>query len=614
MGRVVRWVCAVVLAASLFGGVVPVVAVGDSPWDGPAAAPPPSERMFDDPAFVAAMARGLADHQALEAQRASSAGQAQRLVSRTEFRDTDGQGALELAQASFPALMRSDLDRIGLAGQDRVAGFLSPTVAKVVDGRGDASLIVASDPVAARSDGRLKPLDLDLVADGAAYTPDQAAVAVSIPRSPSDFLRVGSDRLGVRPDDAAGSAGTVSDGRVFYPNIAVDTDFVAAPSRAGAEVMWQLRSPASPEQLGVDVDLPAGASIRLASPFWPSTTSEGDAEIVSQDGTVQSTITAPSAVDADGVAVPASFAFDQGKLVVRVEHRSSDVRYPILVDPEVHDVWGSPDFAANCGGGTANFQPGVWSYQQWVTPFTPLCGNADGMGNGLFVRSEAMWYGDTARGQWIWSPPAGSYIMSMWLDGLRHLAAGTHLYTGLYGQTWGSVANVYGDMTYGQYTHVPNSPYNAWTAVVGLFMDGSYVRPHIGLAAVRGVNMRLGDLDPPTVSLASITGGLDSQTRSKWFDDATAPAQVTVNAYDGGLGLKTVEVVRDVTGARVGGVDNACIGHRSSPCPRSWNPTFTLSNQLPEGLNAIQTRAKDIVDNVASGPYWIQRIDRGLTP
>ncbi len=387
---------------------------------------------------------------------------------------------------------------------------------------------------------------------------------------------------------------------MFYPEIAADTDYVAAATRAGAQVMWQLRSPQAPERLGLDVDVPAGASLRIVA---------GDVEIVDSDGAVLSVITAPVAIGADGADVPAAFRFVDGRLVVEVEHHDRDVAYPIMVDPEVRDVWGSYDFSANCGGGPTNFAPGRWTYQQWVNGFWSVCGNADGWGNGLFVISDPVWYSDTARGQWIWSPPAGAYIMSVWFDGLRHMAAGTHLYTGLYGQTWGSVNNTAGDLAYGQYTHVPDSPYNAWLAVVGLWMDGSYTRPHQGIAAVRGVNIRLGDLDPPTVSLAAITPALDSSARTPWIDDAARPAQVTVNASDGGLGLKSVEVVRDVSGARVGGVDHGCAGHRSSPCPRSWSPSFRLG-QLPEGLNAIQTRTRDIVDNQASGPHWTQRIDR----
>ena len=608
---VVAGIALVVISASV--GLAPGLARGDSPWDGPPASPLLGAHAFEDPAFVHSMAVGLAEHEAEEARRATPDARAERVASREEFRGLDLGSALQLAQDTFPELMRSDLDKLRLLDGDHVAGFESPNVANVVDEQGRRSLIVSTDPLATESDGELKPLDLDLnpTQSGDAYDPQRAAVDVSVPASSSHYLRVGSDGIGLRPADADIRVGALSDGRVFYHAVDADTDFVAAPSRSGAEVMWQLRSADAPEAFGLDVDVSSGMYVRLADPVLGSVGEQGDAEVVAADGAVASVITAPVAVDADGVAVPARFAFDdQGQLVVRVEHRDEDLRYPIMVDPEVHEVWGSSEFSANCGGGASNFQPGVWTYQQWVTPFTPLCGNADGAGNGLFVRSEAMYYGDTAHGQWIWSPPAGSYIMSAWFDGLRHLTEGTHLYSGLYGQAWGSVASTYGDMVYGQYTHTPNSPYNSWAAVVGLWMDGSYTRPHWGLGAVRGVNLRLGDLDPPVVSLASITGGLDTQTRSQWFDDSTAPAQVRVNAVDGGLGLKTVEVVQDVTRTRVGGVVSSCAGYRSSPCSKNWSPTFNLSGPLPEGLYAIQTRAIDIVDNVAYGPYWIQRTDR----
>ncbi len=154
-----------------------------------------------------------------------------------------------------------------------------------------------------------------------------------------------------------------------------------------------------------------------------------------RDGVVLNTISAPVAVDADGIAVPARFAIDvDGELSIEVPHRGRDLRYPLMVDPEVRDVWGVLEFTGSCGGGTAAFAPGIWGYAHWVSPFTPLCGEEwAGSGRGLHIKSEASTYLNGAVAQWAWNAPSGSYIMSIWFDGLRHGAQGSHLFTGLFG-------------------------------------------------------------------------------------------------------------------------------------------------------------------------------------
>ncbi len=403
---------------------------------------------------------------------------------------------------------------------------------------------------------------------------------------------------------------------MFYPEVADDTDFAVAPTRAGAQVMWQLRSPDAPEELGVALDLPAGASVRLTSPVTdPAGGEGGDAEIVDADGRAIGSISAPVAIDADGVGVPARFAFEDGRLVVKVPHRLADVRYPVMVDPEVRDVWGAPEFAANCGGGAGNHQPGVWSYGHWVTPFTPICGQEwNGSGHGLYIRSEGGLYLNGAVAQWGWSAPQGSYIMSVWFDGLRHGVAGSHLFTGLYGSdAWGSIVNHHQEIVWGQITQYPDSPYRSWAAFVGLFMDGSYNRTNWGWAGVRGVNIRLGDLGAPEVRLTNLSGGLTQPAGgglplSRWVDDAQTPVTVTATASDWGLGLQDVGVER-AGGGWYGGPHHGCQGHRYSPCPRNWSPTFNL-NQLPEGHNQIHTWSRDITDQIGIGAPWIQRIDR----
>jgi len=460
-------------------------------------------------------------------------------------------------------------------------------------------------------------LDLSLERAGDRLVPAAAAVGLEVPASADRFMRIGEEGVGVRSAGSAAVEGSVSEGRVFYPEVAPDTDFVVAPTRAGAQVMWQLRAATAPERLGVELDLPDGASVRLASPVTDPTgrATLGDAQIVDAEGQVIGSISAPVAIDADGVGVPARFAFDEGQLVVEVPHRAADVRYPVMVDPEVRDVWGDLQFSANCGGAPHNHQPGVWGFGQWVNNFTPICGQEwNGSGNGLYIRSEGALYLDGAVAQWGWAAPAGSYIMSIWFDGLRHAVAGSYLFTGLYGSNaWGSVVHHHQEIAWGQSTQYPDSPYRSWAAFVGLFMQGSYHRPGWGWAGVRGVNIRLGDLGVPEVRLDHLSGGLTYPAGgglpvSRWVDDAQTPVTVTAIASDWGLGLQDVGVER-AGGGWYGGPHHGCQGHRYSPCPRDWTATFNL-HQLPEGHNQIHTWSRDIIDQIGIGAPWIQRIDR----
>lgn len=117
LGRVVLSAMVMLLVA---GGVA---GAGESPWDGPPAAPLPDGAMFEDPIFQASVAQAVARVQAVEAQRGSAAAVAARVASRSAFDGLDGGAALALAQREFPVLMVGESDALGLSVGDRVVGF-----------------------------------------------------------------------------------------------------------------------------------------------------------------------------------------------------------------------------------------------------------------------------------------------------------------------------------------------------------------------------------------------------------------------------------------------------------------------------------------------------------
>ncbi len=133
--------------------------------------------------------------------------------------------------------MRESRDGLGLRAGERVTGFRSRNIATVEDADGRASLILGSDPLAARADGRFRRIDLTLRSRGEVFEPALPGAAVEIPKTADEFVTVGESGFGLRADDASATAGSVAQDRVFYPEVGHDTDFVATPTRAGAQVM-----------------------------------------------------------------------------------------------------------------------------------------------------------------------------------------------------------------------------------------------------------------------------------------------------------------------------------------------------------------------------------------
>lgn len=624
MGRNRLRVGRLALALAVVGwGSASVAVAAETAWD---RAAPQSDMtaLFSDPKFTRTLADAQARVIAAEAERKTAAARAERLDSRSAFADVEGRAAFRLAQRVFPELLTADLDGLDLPAGVRLDKFTSPTTAKVVDAKGDDSLLVSTTPVAAAENGKLKPLDLSLETGDDGFETARAASDVQIPERADEFLTLPEAGVGVRPDGASAVEGTEARDRVFYPEIAPDTDYVATATPRGAEFMWQLRSAAAPQRLGVDLDLPEGATVRIASALTGSRNG-GVAEIV-RDGKVLANISAPVALDADNFPVAARFVFADGELAVAVEHRGEDVKYPILVDPEVAEVWGWPDFAYNgCGGPVGS--AGRWGYQQAGVPFTAICGNPESTSPylaGLFVLNNVGYYTDGAYGQFIWSVPYGAHIKSAWFDGIRHLAVGTTFFAGVQGSNqWGDVDQTGADIVNGQMNSCDVSPCNpalAWHAAFGMFMVGAYNRPYQGVAGVRGVRLVLGDEDTPWTSYGPVFRlASNGAPKPRWIDDRTTGVLMDVGGHDNTLGIKRIGAVSFYTGVGVGvaGSELGCAGHRSSPCPKDYRhqsiPMNTYgSGAVPEGYTYLYPYARDVVDREGYGgafEYFVDRSD-----
>jgi A nuclease family of the HNH/ENDO VII superfamily with conserved AHH len=373
--------------------------------------------------------------------------------------------------------------------------------------------------------------------------------------------------------------------------------------------MWQLRSAQATETPSLKLDLPDGASARLTSTLTgaPDGTPPG-VEIV-KDGAVISTMPAPMAQDADGTNVPASYRLDGDTLIVDVAHRDADLHYPILVDPEVHEVWGGGDWDYYGAGPTGN-QAGMWSLATNGPGYSPY--NATLMGRGLFIGSAPGYYNAGASAQFAWGVPPYVNIMSVWFDGLYHVTQGDHLYFGTWGNgAWTNVNNIYGDDNYNQYTAIPNVAWENAYAILGIWEDQSVQHPITGWAGVRGINIRVGDTRQPGVRLDKLTtsAGQSAVNQSFWLP-SSAMLQASVVGGDTGLGLQHVGIM-SMSNNWIGtsALHINCNGNRSAPCP--LNATFNGSLSLAgmNGPTQLQTAAIDITDNAMLGPSWTIKVD-----
>jgi hypothetical protein len=614
--------CLLIVLGVVAGAASASGSVGSSPWDAAASPIADSSTWASDPVWQRAQAEALAREAAQQAGSTPIA----RAQSATQFDDLSRSEAQDLAQQTFPDLMAAPLDALGLPAGDHVTSYVSATTAQVEDPHGKRLLLESTEPFATKDDdsGQLSKVDLSLSAEGGALVPDNPVVEVELPDGAADPLTLPDSGLSVSLVDGADVAGRVEDDRVFYGEVSTDTDYITVPRRDGAQVMWQLRSPQATESPSLDLGLPAGETARLTSALTGAVSSDESpsVQIVAADGTVVDSIDAPSAIDADGVPLPTRYRLDGDRLYVDVPHREQQVKYPVLVDPEVREVWGGNDWW-NTGAGTSGSTAGQWHFTategRLGTPWY-IANNVSPAGPGMALESWSTTYLFTAGGgAYLWWPaPANARIASVWFDGLYHRTEGDHLFAGVIGPSgWETVYNIYGDIDYDQSSQTQTPGEDGSSVVFGTFEDMTTVHPVPGWAAVRGLNVLVGDRHAPDdvhISLATYNGqdfgyipaSADGITRIPWVNSATDIRYQTV-AHDIGLGLRDIGIEDSANNWFGSAWHSGCLGNRASPCPASVVWTQTLPDRL--GYTDIHAAALDIADNPTFSPTYRLRID-----
>lgn len=573
---------------------------------------------------------------------------AARKKSSTAYRDLTSLEVVQLAEETFPQLLGEPsweaLDESKHGEVVRYYGthsaLIEPQGAEVAesppptdaDGVADDSdsgaLLESTLPLRAETEsGALQPVDPALVDRGPYLEPANAAVEARLPDELSQGVSVPELDLELAPAGAgqAASARLVGPDKRLYANSALDTDFLAASTPIGFQAFLMLRSRRSPERQTLELELPPGASLEPAF--------DGLGAVIERDGRPLATVTPPLAFDADGTYVPVEMDVVADQLVLSTEHRSVDLKYPILVDPVIEQ------FNFNWSGGCADQTFWEWN-SPWTTKFFKGCGAVTG-GSGYAIATQANGgnsYADREYGQWIWRAPSNTFIE--WAE----FSANDHAYS-LFGNTC-TVRGIYDPYArvwqsgfgadHTGFVSGPTTGCSTWTnstwsqsvgfqkdlttdpndaqgalgnmAVFQLFMNGAGYRFNNSWNLMRGAQFHIYDRDLPYFT------SVQPPNATAFVDDGAARThERTVSANDIGVGVNALSLYTASGG--FGGLlptktfSRGCVGLRpSGGCRSPW--TKTIDYQLPEGVNTIRLYALDQLNKFSAAQEWTQAIDR----
>jgi len=518
-------------------------------------------------------------------------------------------------------------------------------IAKVVDdhtllleGEGEDSntLVESPNPVQVTAeDGEKELVDLSLTSEGdGSFAPVNAAADTVIPARIEDGIQVGE--MTVSPTGAADGEALGEDSElVVYPNAEADTDVAVAPVTRGVEVFWQLRSGRAPEELPLELDVPEGAVVESI---------DGGGVAVTEGGRQLSTISAPTAVDAQGRTVAADMELRDGVVVVTVRHREQDLAYPLLVDPVVED-WSGPNanYSWYWQNPVALDGLDAWHYAEWADNsdgylgmtycwWLPTCPHQPNYNSSLddglhvYARNNVPWPANSV-GQWVYDAPGTTTqieqasLGQMWLQENGVTNQYPVMFGGVYSRatgTWITQHQFWNDMG------------NAWdgqnglsgpgrqSVIWGLYTPVATTLPGQRHGYVGAALIRLTDPELPFIANLGVTKE-DNGNASKWINedpDADDPDfLVHPTATDPGLGVSNFNITGDGVNAQANTADYGCTGVALDPCPPSWavpldDSMLVSPDGLAEGRHTVSIYARDALMKTASNSFDV-KIDRG---
>jgi YD repeat-containing protein len=471
--------------------------------------------------------------------------------------------------------------------------------ALVADGEGGKELVESPIPIRSQVPGEEgETVDLDLKQSEGGFVSKTPATEVSLPATLGGQIEIGQElAIASLPGDGEISASRFGDKDLFFANVATDTDTFIAPLTRGVEIFQQLRSAESPEEFRYGLALPQGTLLRSDG--------QGGAEVIDAEGRRVAFLPAPLATDAQGAEVPVSMTVEGNSVIAEVAHRSMDVAYPLLVDPElVTDAWyweGGNTFGLAYWGWqeSADYEGGNWC--------VGTC-----WGYGLYARSKGSnyWYGPNTAGQWVYSAPnTTAYIRSatFWtLHGDVHNCPTyqPHGYVGIYNVYSGyNSLGVYSPPSFYASSFETGAVGSSGTryAVVGIGTGSAASQLSCGHDFfVGGVMVSQDDPEQPAASASGMPEG--------WISNSTPAFTITANGYDPGLGVKKITLSRD-------GSSNSlerpvgCSGTAASRCPENRAEYFNVSAlSFDEGQNNAVVTVEDATGKKSS-QTWQTYVD-----
>jgi hypothetical protein len=569
--RLMLLVVSILLASvAAAAAVLPAVAVGSG--TGPAQAAP-----ADDPSLRDAVARDLARIRGERAGLASPAAHAARARSRRAYSGLDRSAVSALIERTIPSATVAQAPLRLLPGE-RLVRYEGSHAASVVLPNGKRGVIDSMVPLRAQAaGGELAPVDLRLRDRGGAFAPAVPVRPVAIDKRLSGGVTLTDSGVGLvalaSPGSTPAGGAQVGDAVVFA-DAGPDSDIVARPVVAGAEILAVLRSSLSPEDFAFRVTMPDAARLR---------SSDGGAQVV-DGGEVLATILPPVSFDADHQPVPTALSVVGDELRVHVAHSGADIRYPVTLDPTMSDykTWHNNP-PQPLGGWYASGEPD-FSYQ-FINNDNP-----SRWGNGPYIlpRCAGCSLGAGATGDWVYVAQGTSAIATLTEHDVVTDANGGSFCT------FGGIAS---DLNYSAWKAGPTancvedagmslnftdpSPNAGNVARFGLTSPGGCGCPfdydgYMGFAIIT-----IQDNDTPTVTATPVPSG--------WHRNSDG-STVAFAAHDGGVGVRSQSI--SATGWSGASKSDYCDPDRLTQCPMNTSLSTTIAGML-DGINTVTGGASD---------------------
>ncbi|HKP89961.1 MAG TPA: hypothetical protein VJT75_08300 [Thermoleophilaceae bacterium] len=624
--KVLRLACVLTIAAAGIGLVAGLSTASDSSEQ-------PSSSVasvLDDPEIQAAAQRSLDDRQQEEAARETQAARADRAESRDAYRDLSASEALAAVTEELPEVVTEPVFKpIEPDDGARVEHYDNNDTSAVVETAGGDRVLAESNlPLRGTTvDGDRAPIDLTLEAHGDRYSPESAPLRASLPAELSAAAELPSTggTITVRAVGADVAAARADDDKLLYPNAQTDADVLAASLPTGVELSNIVRSPDAPETFAYEFGgLPAGAQLRLAGGGHAAEIVDGDQRLVS--------VHPPTAMAADGQPLPVTLSVAGDRLELSLLHRGRDVAYPLAIDPVIETFNWNAAPSTDFNGWTYSFAPGAGSLPGHASGLTDQ--KTSTFGAGLFVKTNGVYLYNQDDGIYRFSAPGDAYVYraDFNLQNWNNSTTGGSMCTnaGIFAPSRAAADSTF----YVNCGNITNTPW-------GVCVSGTH--PNCATTAGTGGNVAQTDFwaynGGQRPAFNGWDQGAESYIRSAtvYVNDRFAPTfswaqgvqpptawtngsgSYTLNAKDGGLGLKTASLSTSVGGWTGPSVSTGCTGSRFDRvvAPGALKPKCDIDDHglpfslgtLPEGSQTLNAAATDALGTPGSLTYPL-KLDR----